>query len=172
FNVEQLHRLGTHIPNLRRRVDDVGHLLEAATAISGMVLMALVVRGARRYARLLEERRHDAEERAAAATLFSAKLESIARATVGIAAAITRSNRLQDVFLAIARQAQAVTGAAFCALGFGTDPTCPFDPWTFAGMSEEEAQAIGRTPRPVGLLGAVAQQGHPIRVADVRKHPA
>jgi len=79
---------------------------------------------------------------------------------------------IEGVLRTIALQAQRLTGAQYVALGLGTDPDKPFDPWIYVGMSPEQAAAIGRAPRPVGMLGAVVREGVAIRVRDVAAHPA
>lgn len=53
FNVQQERRLGLEIPNRRRHAHQVGYVLQAFTAVCGLVLMILVFRGIRDYARLL-----------------------------------------------------------------------------------------------------------------------
>src|SRR5262249_23526471 len=46
------------------------------------------------------------------------------------------------------------------------------DPWVFSGISTAVREAVGRPPRPVGLLGAVIGEGHPIRLAEIAGHSA
>jgi signal transduction histidine kinase len=79
---------------------------------------------------------------------------------------------LRDVLQAIVAHARQAVGARFGALGIGDVPGQPFRPWVFTGVSEEQAAAIGRVPRPVGALGVVACQGELIRTPDVRAHQA
>jgi len=57
FNVEQLRRLGLEIPARRLRAHQIGYGLQALTAILGLILMSLVIRGIRDYARLLARAR-------------------------------------------------------------------------------------------------------------------
>jgi signal transduction histidine kinase len=57
FNTQQQHRLGLEIPRRRRHANRIGYLLQAATAILGLFLMSLVVRGIRAYQRLLTRAR-------------------------------------------------------------------------------------------------------------------
>ncbi len=80
-------------------------------------------------------------------------------------------NGLQDVLATIAEQAQALTGSEYAAAGIGTDPEKPFEPWASVGISVEEATAIGRTPRPIGLLGVVAKGDQALRLRDPHRHP-
>ena len=39
-------------------------------------------------------------------------------------------------------------------------------------MTEEQESAIGRHPRPIGMLGIPALENRTVRIADVRRHPA
>lgn len=75
------------------------------------------------------------------------------------------------VLQAFALQARAVTQADYVALGIGTDPARSFDPWVYVGMPSAAVDALGRHPRPVGLLGAVARGGQTVRCADIRTDP-
>lgn len=93
------------------------------------------------------------------------QLRAITEGLAAIAAPVATS--VDEVLSRIAATAIALTGARYCALGIGTDPERQFDPWVFIGMSDEEARAVGRAPRPVCLLGAVPHHGHTIRLANV-----
>ena len=75
-------------------------------------------------------------------------------------------------FTGLPQEAKLVANAEYAALGFDGDPEHPFDPWTFVGLTPEEAAKVGRFPRPVGLLGQVGQQDAPFRVVDLNQHPA
>ena len=172
FNAGQERRLGTEIPAIRARSDRVGAVLEGAAALFGLTLMLLAVREARRYRLLLEERRQLAEERAAAAVVFSTRTEFIAKAMVRIADAITEKLPLRATYGVVVDEARTVVGADYCAIGLGSDPERPFEPWSFSGMAAADAEAIGKRPRPVGLLAAVQHEGKPVRLANLTKHPA
>lgn len=92
------------------------------------------------------------------------QLEGLRLATLAISAPAS----LQAVLQNIVDHARALAGAAYAALGVidAEAPEGPFRPWVFSGMSERDLAVIGRTPRPVGLLGAVAREGRPIRLKD------
>jgi GAF domain-containing protein len=93
------------------------------------------------------------------------QLESLHLATLAISAPIALSSVLQN----IVDQARSLTGASYAALGIldaeATDG--PFNPWVFSGVIEREAALLGRPPRPVGLLGAVAREGRSIRTRNL-----
>jgi PAS domain S-box-containing protein len=97
------------------------------------------------------------------------QMEGLRLATVAIA---TPTTTLRTTLENIVEHARALTGAGYVALGIvdAHTPDGPFDPWVFSGMGESDAERIGRTPRPVGLLGAVAREGQTIRVDDVARH--
>lgn len=78
---------------------------------------------------------------------------------------------LRHVFETIAEEARRITDAEYAALGIGTDPNEPFDPWVFVGMSEEQARAMGPPPRPVGVLAIPAREGRVVRVRDIHERP-
>jgi PAS domain S-box-containing protein len=79
---------------------------------------------------------------------------------------------LRNVLQTIVDHAVRATSAQLGALGFGDSTAQPFDPWVFTGISKEQADVIGRHPRPVGTLGLVAREDQTVRTSDVRKHPA
>lgn len=97
------------------------------------------------------------------------QLESLTQATSAITDAVARipETDLDAVLLVVLLQAQTLTQARYAALGLGTDPTRPFERWVYAGMTAEQAERIGRAPRPVGLLGAVALQARAVRLGDI-----
>lgn len=57
FNAEQQRRLALDIPRRRSRAHEIGYLLQALTAMLCLILMSLVIRGIRDYARLLARAR-------------------------------------------------------------------------------------------------------------------
>lgn len=101
------------------------------------------------------------------------QLETISDATAAVSEAVMRlpQSDVRTVFHTVVLQAQAITGARYGALGIGTDPELPFEPWVSIGMPAEAAHAIGRSPRPRGLLGAVAIGGQTLRIDDTSTAP-
>lgn len=97
------------------------------------------------------------------------QLRAMAQGMAAIAAPVAVS--VDEVLARIATVARDLVGAEYCALGIGTDPDRQFDPWVFVGVAEDEARAIGRHPRPVGLLGAVPRGGESIRIANIGRDP-
>jgi signal transduction histidine kinase len=68
-------------------------------------------------------------------------------------------------------RARDLTGADYAAAGIGGDSEHPFDPWVTSGVSASEAEAIGRTPRPVGVLGAAVRRGEALCIPDLNRSP-
>ncbi|HVJ92557.1 MAG TPA: ATP-binding protein [Labilithrix sp.] len=79
---------------------------------------------------------------------------------------------VEGYFHRIVEHARDLAGAELAAIGVAHSADQPFDPWVYIGVSEKTATKIGRRPRPVGTLGAVALEGQAIRVDDLRAHPA
>jgi PAS domain S-box-containing protein len=100
--------------------------------------------------------------------------KQVERATEAVAEAATSSpeSSLQAVLETIALEAKLVANAEYAAIGFAGDTDQSFDPWISVGMSPEQKAKLKRAPRPVGLLGFVADLDHSIRVADIGRHPA
>jgi len=102
------------------------------------------------------------------------QIEGVTEANSAVSDAIAGlpSSSVNAVLQTIALKAQALIGCRYVAVGIGSDPDVPFDPWVTVGVSPEHARAIGFAPRPIGLLGIVATGEEPVRVRDVRSHPA
>ena len=170
FNAEQQHRLGIEIPRERRRAARTGFVLQLLTGSLGFLLTGLVVLGTRRYTRLVQAQRRVADDQARRSAAFGSKLESIIGSCSDIAGAITSAGDPLRVLQLIADEARTVVGARYSAVGCGTDPDRPFEPWISSGMPGNVITALGRAPRPDGLLGAVVRDGHSLRVSDVTRH--
>ncbi|HEX7837378.1 MAG TPA: ATP-binding protein [Kofleriaceae bacterium] len=102
------------------------------------------------------------------------RLERIERASAEVTAALATLSGadLRPFLQVIVDQARMVAEAEYAGLGVGGDAGRRFDPWVWSGMTPVQAEAIGRAPRGVGLLGAVIHTGRPIRLRDMREHAA
>jgi PAS domain S-box-containing protein len=100
--------------------------------------------------------------------------KQLERATDAMAEAAIGSpeSSLHAVLETIALEAKLVANAEYAAFGLAGDSEHPFDPWIFVELSPGEGSKVGRFPRPVGLLGLVAQRDAPFRVANIERHPA
>lgn len=117
---------------------------------------------ARAAARLVELEKHHAE-----------RLEVLRRSTLVISSIEQlTSDGVRSVLQRIVEEARMLSDADYAAIGIGTDADRPFDPWVWSGLSEQEAAAIGATPRAQGVLGWVARQGEPLRLSRLHEHPA
>jgi signal transduction histidine kinase len=94
------------------------------------------------------------------------RLEALRLSALAITALDAGADAKAPIVLqSIVDQARQLTGADYAALGIGVDPAKPFDPWVWSGVSAEQVAAIGETPRPRGILGAVALQDKALRLA-------
>ena len=157
FHATQQHRMGMEIPRLRRHAARTAYILDAVSALMAILLIALVLRESRRRQRLLAR--------------FSSRLEEIVAATARITSTWAHGGDQRAVLHSIVEEAHQLIDADYAALGFIVDPGKPFDPFVFYGMSPEEASALGHFPRPVGVLGGVISQPHPLRVGAVAGDP-
>jgi signal transduction histidine kinase len=105
---------------------------------------------------------------------LGARIQAVSSASNVVSESLANLPRekIEGVLRTIAAQAQRLTGAEHVALGLGTDPEKQFDPWVFVGTSPGQAAAIGRHPRPVGMLGVVARGCETIRLRDLTRHPS
>lgn len=94
-------------------------------------------------------------------TLF----EAVSQAAVAIAGELGLMPSLQS----IVDKARQVLNAEYAALGIRVSEDRPFESWVFSGMTQEQADRIGRIPRPIGTLGVVAS-GQKVRIPDVSQH--
>ncbi len=103
---------------------------------------------------------------------FSHRLEALSRAALAITALDTQiASHAPGLLQLILDQGRSLTGADYGALGVGTDPDHEFAPWLWSGLLADEVEAIGRHPRPVGLLGQIARDNRVLRLDDIRNAP-
>lgn len=107
-------------------------------------------------------------------TRLRKRVETLYRASEAVAQSLTRLPEadVRVVLQAVVLQARAITDAQYAALGIGDDPEKPFNPWVQSGMTDAEAAAIGRVPRPVASLGEVVRHGKALRMANLEALPA
>jgi signal transduction histidine kinase/ActR/RegA family two-component response regulator/putative methionine-R-sulfoxide reductase with GAF domain len=104
---------------------------------------------------------------------FATRLQILSEEAVKIADIVWQSSPdLTVIFQSIVAAARAVSAADYAALGIGTEPDKPFDPWVFSGISSQQAAQIGPMPRPLGLLGLVPRETVSCRLSDMRQHAA
>jgi signal transduction histidine kinase len=85
--------------------------------------------------------------------------------------AIFSQHELKHVLQQIVDAAREVVGARYAALGvLGSEGTSLVE-FVTSGIDDAARQRIGNLPRGHGLLGAVIQEGKPIRSSDINQHP-
>jgi len=104
---------------------------------------------------------------------YCQRLQAIRESVLAISPLATASlgNKTHAALSSIIEQARRLTGADYAAIGVGTDPNKPFDPWVWSGFGADEVAAIGLRPRPRGLLRWVCFQDQILRVDRVADHP-
>lgn len=150
-------------------VHGIGRVMARAENGAPLRMMGVVHDISERKKREAELERAQGEE-----MQLRAELEQVTRAAMTVSEAVANlpGPDISAVLTSLALQAQVLTGAKYAVTGIGTDPEKPFELWASVGVSPEIVQALGRFPRPVGVLGEVAREGRVIRVADVREHAA
>lgn len=100
------------------------------------------------------------------------RLQAIRESVLAISPLATASpGKTPEVLHSIIEQARRLTAADYAAIGVGTDPDKPFDPWVWSGLGADEVAAIGVRPRPRGILGWVCFHGQALRLDRVADHP-
>ena len=102
-------------------------------------------------------------------TQMRTKLAEVAARAVSISESVSQAGERTSVFRAAVDAACSVTGATMCALGVGTDPSMPFDPFVQRGVDPSTMKTDAPAPRPVGLLRAVIQEEATLRVDDAKR---
>jgi signal transduction histidine kinase len=100
------------------------------------------------------------------------RLEALRQSALAISLLeVTQAENLIELLELIAEKARALTHADYSAVGVGTDPERPFEPWVTSGISQKEVDAVGRAPRPIGLLGQIARGQLPLRLTSLSGAP-
>jgi signal transduction histidine kinase len=154
FDAEQATRLSRSIQALRGRAERTLWLLGALDVLLALSLTGIARHATRQY---LEETEREISE----------QLRATVQATVRVAEKISEGAQPFAVAQVIVDRARSILHADYAALGLGTDSQRPFDLWVFSGMDREVSGMIGRTPRPVGVLGAVQRRGESLNLDDV-----
>lgn len=124
FDADQGSRLGVQITSRRQRAERTLWLLDAlALSLAGVMLV-------------IGKRAMDAD------TQMRTKLARVASSAVSISESVPDDGEPTSVFRAAVDAACSVTNATMCALGVGTDPRTPFDPFVARGFEPEEIEKI------------------------------
>jgi len=95
------------------------------------------------------------------------KMEQLLRLIIGLGSDLDLDATLNRIITS----AMALTGARYCALGVrGEDGRLAA--FLHAGLDDATVRRIGHLPVGKGVLGALLDQQDPIRLADLRDHPA
>lgn len=109
---------------------------------------------------------HPSRKRRDAAAVNEDRLTALLEAGITLSSELSLDAVLQKI-VEIARE---VIGAQYAALGVvGEDGA--LTQFFFTGVDAQTAERIGALPTGKGLLGAITEQGKPLRLRDVSKHP-
>ena len=93
-----------------------------------------------------------------------------ATALVEAGMALSAETDLEALLLRIAQLARDVVGADYGAVGVvGEDGS--LTRFVYSGIDQETADAIGSLPTGIGVLGALIEEGRPLRLGDITDHP-
>lgn len=100
----------------------------------------------------------------------SIERDALLHAVSAAVLAVTRHLSVREVLQVIVRSAGQLLDARYAALGV-PDEQGAFAEFVAEGVTDEQWEAIGPTPRQHGMLGALLREGHPVRLPDLRKDP-
>ncbi|MEK7284896.1 MAG: hypothetical protein AAB114_03435, partial [Chloroflexota bacterium] len=144
------------------------HLALLGLAVAGVLAFSLAIFGRLTELQLQErEQSRRLGELAADLERRRSQLHTLNQAGMSLAAELDTSAVLQK----IADLAREVANARYAALGI-FDENGEVAQFMTSGISAEERARIGALPRGRGLLGRLQEEQRPIRVADLRRHPA
>ena len=161
FDADEGSRLSTAIRVARHHLQHTLLFLDGASILLAIVLVIVGRQAARTYVAALRRAR-DVELRT------GEKLEAVATGALRIAESVSAKD-VTDVFRAAIEAASTATGAEMAALGVGSDPKTPFDPFVSRGIDAALIESKETAPRPVGVLGAVIREGRTLRLDDVTR---
>ncbi|GAA1269465.1 hypothetical protein Psi02_19490 [Planotetraspora silvatica] len=96
--------------------------------------------------------------------------DAVLHAVSSAVLAVTRHLSVREVLQVIVRSAARLLDARYAALGVPDDQGA-FAEFVAEGITDEQWEAIGPTPRQHGMLGAMLREGTPVRLADIRRDP-
>ena len=104
--------------------------------------------------------------------LLRRRIERLECASAQVTAALATlpASNQRALLQMVVDQARILTDAELAALGVGGGDGRRFDPWVVSGVTAEQAAAIGRAPRSIGVLDAVVHSHRPLRLRDVGEH--
>ena len=94
------------------------------------------------------------------------RVEALVNAGLALASELNLSTLLQRV----ADLAREVIGARYAAVGT-VDDEGRLLTFVHSGLSEELVQKIGLLPKGIGVLGAIIEEGKPLRLHEIAQHP-
>jgi len=90
---------------------------------------------------------------------------------LGAGLAISSQHSLAGVLQQVVDSAREVVGARFAALGVLNKDGDGLAEFVTSGLNDAERARIGDLPQGRGLLGLLIREPHPVRSADINRHP-
>lgn len=98
------------------------------------------------------------------------QIEEIERASRALAETLASAESPKpSVLQTIVERARILVDAEYVALGVAKGPGELFEPFVYAGVDERVREALGRTPRAVGVFALVVRTRRPIRLRGSRR---
>lgn len=91
---------------------------------------------------------------------------------VSAAVRMTSEHDLDRVLMAFADSAREVIGAQYAAIGVLNEEGSGLGHFVSSGLPEDIVRRIGPPPRGLGILGLLIKDPHPLRLKNLRDHPA
>jgi signal transduction histidine kinase len=132
----------------------LSHLMMLIVGIAGVVAFSTVI-----FGRLSALQQRDREQ--------SARLAALNAAGMSMTSELDRGAVLQRVV----DQARAIGNARYGALGV-FDATGTVEQFITSGITPEQRALIGPLPHGLGLLGHLQREPRPLRLRDIKEHPA
>jgi len=92
------------------------------------------------------------------------------RGLIEAAAGVAGQVELSAILRSTVETAMDLTGARYGALGVLGEHGALLD-FVYAGISDEQAKAIGHVPRGEGVLGTISKRSQTVRLDDIATHP-
>lgn len=101
-----------------------------------------------------------------------AEAERVTEALVEAGMALSSALSLDRVLQALSDVARDLVGARYAALGVINPTGTGLSDFITSGLTPEQRERMGRLPSGHGILGLLIREPKPIRLSDLREHPA
>jgi signal transduction histidine kinase len=106
------------------------------------------------------------------AAIDSERGRKIAQGLVDAGVALSSALSLEEVLQLLADVARDLVGARYAALGVVNPEKTGLSEFITSGLTPEQRERMGNLPTGHGILGLLIRDARPIRLRDLREHPA